>query len=120
MFKFVTIYRRVEDEATLEKFFSQVHLPLLERLPGLVKTEISRVTGKPGGTSRFFLMVEAYFDSADSFFYALQTPSGQRLMPALTQWQEARVITWFYSDAFEEAVADRVSGVVSAESPPEP
>lgn len=102
MFKFVTIYRRVDDEATLEAFFSQVHLPLSEKLPGLIKSEVSRIMAKPGGESRFHLMYELYFESRDWFDRALFTETGQELMAALKPWADAKIITWFYAEPFEE------------------
>ncbi|RMG95756.1 MAG: EthD family reductase [Chloroflexi bacterium] len=102
MFKFVTIYRRVDDENALETFFSHTHLPLAEQLPGLLKTEVARITGKPGGESRFHLMYELYFADEDSFNRALISPAGQELMAALKQWWDARLITWFYTHTYEE------------------
>lgn len=102
MFKFVTIYRRVDDEAALETFFSETHLPLAEQLPGLLKTEVSRVTGKPGGESRFHLMYELYFETPKDFFHALGSDPGRELMSALREWGDARLITWFYTESFEE------------------
>ena len=107
MFKFVTIYRRVDDESALESFFSSTHLPLAERLPGLLKSEVGRVTGKPGGESRFHLMYELYFDSSERFFQALGSEAGQEMMAALKEWSDARLVTWFYCDSFEEATGDR-------------
>jgi len=106
MFKFVTIYRRVDDEPALEAFFSTTHLPLSEQLPGLLKSEVSRITAKPGGESRFHLMYELYFDSSQTFFHALGSDPGRELMAALMEWAEARLITWFYCDSFEEAVGE--------------
>jgi uncharacterized protein (TIGR02118 family) len=104
MFKFVTLYRKVDDEAQLEEFFSATHLPLAEKLPGLRKSEVSRVTGKPGGQSRFHLMYELYFDSADDFYYrVIPSEPGIQLMSALRPWSEARLIDWFFTDSFEEA-----------------
>ena len=107
MFKFVTIYRRVDDEDALEKFFSGTHLPLAEQLPGLLKSEVSRVLGKPGGESRFHLMYELYFESQATFFHALESEAGRQLMAALVEWDKARLITWFYSESWDEAAADR-------------
>lgn len=103
VFKFVTLYYRVDDEMLLEEFFSSTHLPLTERLPGLMKTEVSRMTGKPGGESRFHLMVEAYFPNEAVFFKALASDIGQQLMAALKPWDEQRLITWFYADTFSES-----------------
>lgn len=102
MFKFVTIYRRVDDEDQLETFFSQTHLPLAEQLPGLLKSEVSRIKGKPGGESRFHLMYELYFESERAYQQSLVSEPGVALVQALKPWGENRLITWFYSEAFEE------------------
>jgi len=107
VFKFVTIYRRVDDEVKLEEFFSSTHLPLAEQLPGLLRSEVSRVTGKPGGASRFHLMYELYFESEAQFEAALQSPAGTELMAALVPWAEAKLISWFYSHAFAEEARPR-------------
>ena len=102
MFKFVTIYRRVDDEMAVEDFFSQTHLPLAEQLPGLRKSEVSRIKGKPGGQSRFMLMYELYFDDESAYQAALLTETGATLTQALKPWGDAKIITWFYADSFEE------------------
>lgn len=102
MFKFVTLYRRVDDEAVLEQFFSHTHLPLAEQLPGLLRSEVGRIRGKPGGESRYHLMYELYFDSDEAFIQALASEPGIALMVALQPWAEARLITWFYAEAFGE------------------
>jgi uncharacterized protein (TIGR02118 family) len=118
MFKFVTMYRKVDDEFALESFFSETHLQLAEKLPGLLKSEVARVTGKPGGQSRFHLIYELYFETPEDFYAALASESGRHLMAALTEWAEAKLITWFYADCFEETA--RVKDAVTyktAESP---
>lgn len=102
MFKFVVLYRRVDDEAALETFFSQTHLPLAEQLPGLLKSEVSRVTGKPGGESRFHLTYELYFADRRAFEQAWLTETGVALLTALKPWADARLLTWFFADAYEE------------------
>ena len=107
MFKFVTIYRRVDDEEVLEDFFSHRHLQLSEKLPGLQKSEVSRVMGRPGGESRFHLMYELYFHSAKDFFHALNSDAGRELMGALKEWADAKLITWFYADTFEEEAVEK-------------
>ena len=104
MFKFVTIYRRVDDEELLETFFAETHLRLAEQLPGLVKSEVSRVTGKPGGESRFHLMYELYFESGADFGSAILSEPGAQLVQALKAWADARIISWFFSESFVEEV----------------
>ncbi|MCP4418120.1 MAG: EthD family reductase [Chloroflexi bacterium] len=102
MYKFVTLYRRVDDELMLEHFFNNIHLPLAEKLPGLVQREVSRISHKPGGESRYHLMFELYFHSKVSFEAAMGTPTGIKLIEALMPWAEAKIITWFFADSFEE------------------
>lgn len=102
MYKFVTIYRRVDDLQALETFFAQTHLPLAEALPGLLKSEVGRINSKPGGESRFHMMYELYFESEPDFQAALASETGRKLMVALMPWAEARLISWFYADSYAE------------------
>lgn len=100
MYKFVVIYRRVDDEAALEAFYAHTHRALAEELPGLRRFEVSRVTSQPFGQSRFHLMVEAYFDNEAAWIEAQTSEVGVALMNALKPWAEERLITWFYADSF--------------------
>ena len=104
MYKFVTLYRRVDDEQMLEQFFSQTNLPLAEQLPGLAHREVSRISHKPGGESRYHLMFELYFDTKESFELAMASPIGVKLIEALMPWAEAKIITWFFADSFREGM----------------
>jgi uncharacterized protein (TIGR02118 family) len=105
MFKFVTIYRKVDDEMALENFFATTHLQLAERLPGLLRSELSRVSRKPGGESRFHLMYELYFASEHTFQEAFSSETGAQLIQALKPWSDKHLITWFFADAFEQSFA---------------
>ena len=102
MHTFTTLYYRVDDETTLEEFFSAVHLPLLEALPGLRAVEVGRVLGQPLGQSRFTLIVTAAFDDRSALEAALATETGVTLMNALRPWAENRLIAWYYADTFHE------------------
>ena len=111
MFKFVCIYRQVDDPSVLDDFFSSTHLQLAEQLPGLVRTELNRVAGKPGGQSRFYLMYSLYFGNDKVFEHALASQPGQQLMAALKPWADEKLISWFYSDAAEQnMLAQKIQG----------
>ena len=107
MFQFVTIYYCVDDETAIEAFFSSTHLQLAEQLPGLLKSEVSRVIGKPGGKSRFHLAYSLYFESQKSFEESLLSEPGIKLMRALKPWADAKLIVWYYAESFEEAAKGR-------------
>ena len=102
MYTLTVLYYRVDNETTLEEFFSSVHLPLLEALPGLRVVEIGRVMGQPLGQSRFTLAVAAGFDDQAALTAALATETGITLMNALRPWAENRLIAWYYADSFRE------------------
>lgn len=102
MYKFTTLYRKVDDLDAVDNFFSHTHLPLAEQLPGLIKSEVSRVTSKPAGESRFYLTYELYFASRIAFEDAMKSRPGVHLMINLTPWADARIVTWFYAESFEE------------------
>lgn len=103
MFKLVTLYRRVDDEQKVDKFFSHTHLPLAEQLPGLLKTEVTRISGKPGGgQSRYYMSYELYFETYEAYQKAMFSEPGKLLVRALTPWWDAKIITWFYATSFEE------------------
>ena len=102
MFKFVTIYRQVDDPSAIDQFFSETHLPLAEALPNLEKTEVSWIKGKPGGQSRFYLMYELYFESQEAYQMALISEEGVELIKALKPWGDEKIVTWFYADSYEE------------------
>lgn len=111
MFQFTTLYYRVDDEETLESFFSSTHLQLAEKLPGLVKSEVSRISGQPGGESRFHMAYSLYFATEQSFYQSIASESGVKLMQALKSWADARLITWYYAESFEEIVKKRAKAV---------
>lgn len=120
MFKLVTLYRRVDDENALEQFFSRTHLPLAEALPGLVKSEVSRIVGKPGGESRFHMMYELYFASRESYEQAIFSEQGVALIQALKPWWEGKIIDWFYAESYEEEALDVVDAVDAGVTHPHP
>ena len=102
VFQFTTLYYKVDDEQKLEQFFSGVHLPLAEQLTGLVKSELSRIEGQPGGQSRFHMAYSLYFASRASFEKSLASETGLKLIEALKPWADARLIAWYFAEAFEE------------------
>jgi len=51
--------------------------PLAEKMPGLIKMEVSKVIGAPGGESDLHLIAEMYFESKDALLEALSSPEGR-------------------------------------------
>ncbi len=58
--KLVVLYKHPTDSAAFDKAYFETHLPLIEKLPGLKKTEITRFTRSLGGDA-YYLMAEMDF-----------------------------------------------------------
>ncbi len=102
MYKFVVLFRKVDDMAALEAFFSGTYLPLAEQMSGVIRHEVSRVGVKPGGQSRFHLMSELYFADEAVFRAGLRSAGGLALLGALHPWAEKRLLTWFDAECWAD------------------
>src|SRR5579875_3019681 len=66
MVKLVALDKRPEDVETFERIYFGEHIPLTEKMPGLRRLEINRVTGAPRGESDYYLIASLYFDDAEA------------------------------------------------------
>jgi uncharacterized protein (TIGR02118 family) len=97
MVKLVALYRKPADTADFDKHYFEVHIPLVQKFPGLRKLEITRVTGAPIGESKFHLVAEMYFDSRESIDAALASPEGKAVTRDILSFA-ADVITVFHGE----------------------
>mgnify|MGYP001079773169 FL=1 len=77
MVKLVAIYRKPEDPQAFDKHYFEVHAPLAEKMPGLIKLEVNKVYGAPGGESDLYLIANMYFESKEALLEALSSPEGR-------------------------------------------
>jgi uncharacterized protein (TIGR02118 family) len=77
MVKLVAIYRKPEDTQAFDKHYYEVHAPLAEKMPGLIKLEVNKVYGSPGGESDLYLIANMYFESKEAMMEALSSPEGR-------------------------------------------
>jgi len=75
--KLTVVYGKPDDIDTFEKHYNEVHLPIVQRWPGLQRTEISRVSGGPmGSPSPYHWIAEMYFADEAALNEALGSPAG--------------------------------------------
>ncbi len=77
MVKLIVLYRKPADPAAFDKHYNEIHKPLAASIPGLVKMEVARCFGSPGGEPQFYQVAELYFESKDALFAGLQSPEGK-------------------------------------------
>jgi uncharacterized protein (TIGR02118 family) len=75
MIKLLALYKKPADAAAFFKHYNEVHIPLVEKIPGLKKVIVSRVTGTPmGGEAPYFLIAEMQFADKPAFEAAAASP----------------------------------------------
>lgn len=77
MVKLVAMYKTPPDIEMFEKHYFEKHMPLVEKIPGLIKSEVSKIKVLPGTESAYFLMAEMYYEDIDSFNAAMASPEGK-------------------------------------------
>lgn len=63
MIKLVALFSHPHDRRAFDKHIDEVLLPLVRRVPSIVRVELARVTGGPRGESPYHMMLELYWNS---------------------------------------------------------
>ena len=103
MVKLIALYQKPADVEAFEEHYANVHLPLLEKIPGLRKTELSRITGAPRGEAPFYMMYEMYFDDMDAYNRAMASEENKAAGRDLMSFARDIVIMMI-AEAYEDQV----------------
>ncbi|HET7628874.1 MAG TPA: EthD family reductase [Bacillales bacterium] len=71
MTKLIALYRQPEDCKKFDDHYYGTHTPIVKKIPGLRKTEVTKIIGSPRGESPYYLLCEMYFDDEDSLNHAM-------------------------------------------------
>ncbi len=80
MYKVLALYTEPAeaDKAAFEEHYFGVHMPLCDKLPGLVRAEVNRITTTPPGmTMPYYMITELVFNSQAEMEAAFATPEGK-------------------------------------------
>ncbi len=77
MVKLIAMYKTPADVLEFEKHYFDVHMPLIYRMPGLLKTEVSKLSGMPGQENKYHMMAEMYFDNMDKLNESMASAEGR-------------------------------------------
>jgi uncharacterized protein (TIGR02118 family) len=77
MVKLVAMYKTPPDIEMFEKHYFENHMPLVEKIPGLIKSEVSKLKVLPGTESDYYMMTEMYYEDMDAFNAAMASPEGK-------------------------------------------
>jgi uncharacterized protein (TIGR02118 family) len=83
MYKTIVVYTHPAeaDRANFENHYFNVHIPLVQKIPGLVKAEVNRVDPQPDGSpAPYFLITELCFNNEEEMAAAMATPEGKAVL----------------------------------------
>jgi uncharacterized protein (TIGR02118 family) len=106
MIKLIALYKKPADVEAFEEHYANVHLPLVEKIPGLRKTELSRITSAPRGEAPFYLMYEMYFDDMDAYNRAMASDENKAAGKDLMSFAKD-IVTMMIADSYEDQVRKR-------------
>jgi len=95
MHKLIVLIRRPQDPAAFEDRWSREFVPRAERMPGLRRVTLSRVSGGLSGTPDLHLVHEFYFDNLEALQSAMASPQGQAAGRALMAFAAAEASLTF-------------------------
>lgn len=101
MIKLTILYRKPDDLAAFEEFYI-ANLALMERIPNVLRREVSVVYGAPGGEAVYHRVLELYFEDKETLTAGLGSEAGQAAGHHLMQ-HAARLAELFFSEVFEES-----------------
>ena len=80
MLKVTVLYAQPTDPESFEKYYAESHLPLIGKVQGIEKVELTRFMPNPDGTAAaYYRMAELYFTGPAEMQQAMGSPEGQAL-----------------------------------------
>lgn len=87
MIKITVLYKHPTDAETFKSYYKETHLPLVDKMEGLAKAEVTEINGELGGEpSEYFLMAELYFSNEAQMQKSMASPEGQTVANDLSNF----------------------------------
>ncbi len=89
MSKLIVLYPKPADPAHFDKHFREIHMPLVQKMPGLRNFAYGPATDLTGQDGAFFWMFVGTFDSLKAITDALGSPEGQKAVADIPNYSSA-------------------------------
>ena len=92
MIKLIAMYEKPDDEAAFMEHYKNVHMPIVEKIPGLAEAHINKVVGSPmGGEPAYFLIAEMCFPDQATFDTAMASSENRAAGKDLANFAKGKV-----------------------------
>jgi len=100
MTKVIGVYRQPKNTKDFDTYYAETHTPLVKKLPGLRRLEVTKVSGTPSGASDIYQVAELYFDDAAARDRALASKEGKAVVDDLPKFA-AGIVGVYFGDGRE-------------------
>jgi uncharacterized protein (TIGR02118 family) len=84
MVKLTVLYGQPKDAAAFEKYYAQTHMPIAQKVQGVRRIELAKVTGTPDGKAPpFYRIADLYFDDDQHLKSVMATEPMQKTVADL-------------------------------------
>jgi uncharacterized protein (TIGR02118 family) len=77
MLKLTVLYNYPEDPETFEEYYANERLPLVAKMPNVLRFESGRVGTVDGSEPPYYRIAELWFESGERLSEALSSPEGE-------------------------------------------
>jgi uncharacterized protein (TIGR02118 family) len=93
----VALFKRPDALEEFDSHYDEVHAPLMSRVPGLVRMEVTRNLQAFRGDAPYYLMAEMYFEDKESFDAAMSSEENRTAGKDLMSFAR-EIVTLFYGE----------------------
>lgn len=87
MLKITVLYGHPASAEDFEKYYAETHMPLAEKMQGVVRAELTKfLAGPDGARPAFYRMAELYFANQAQMHETLGSPEGQATVADLPKF----------------------------------
>jgi len=101
--KLIALYKKPTDVNAFEEHYANVHIRLVEKIPGLRKTEWTRMLAAPDGAAPYYMMYEMYFDNMAAYQAAMKSPENQAAGQDLLSFAKD-IVTLMVAETYEDDI----------------
>ena len=103
MIKLIALYKKPANVDAFEEHYANVHIRLVEKIPGLRKTEWTRMLAAPDGAAPYYMMYEMYFDNMAAYEAAMKSEENKAAAKDLMSFAGG-LITLMLAESYEDEV----------------
>jgi uncharacterized protein (TIGR02118 family) len=109
--KYVALYRAPDGPpdglpdggAGFDGHYFGSHVPLVDRVPGLLRTELAKVQRTVVGGPEYYLIAELYFESREAMKAAFGSPEWAASAANLQEWGGMDLVTMFTAQVVDDS-----------------